>query len=255
MVNYSEAALTEQYFVYTLCGIALSAIAAIVFLHLRCKRKFAALQAQQLQSAQELDESRNKNMADAAEIEDCRATIEQLRSRLDQLKNSNDDQENSTAKEIAKLRLFHKKSKEEVLQQVEKLANEAAHLKQVALAFERWHDDVDSMMMQNRDMHIKNQEFASIVKQVILLSFNAAIEAAKAGEAGRGFSIVANEVKMLASRSELLSRSYGNSLHKNDLTITMTFQDIQAGGKMMMAAISGLEALVNRLQSMVEQES
>jgi len=134
-----------------------------------------------------------------------------------------------------------------------RLASEAQRLRGLSATFERWHEQMSSLMTQNHDMHQKNQELSAIVSHVLIVSLNASIEAARAGAAGRGFSIVASEVRTLASRSQALSKSYQDSLDRNDLITTATFQDIQAGGKMIVASLGTLGTLAAQLQSKLEQ--
>jgi len=140
--------------------------------------------------------------------------------------------------------------REDWIAHARKIDGEATRLKQFAATFERWHEQMISLMAQNHDMHSKNRELAHIVNHVLMVSLNASIEAARAGAAGRGFSIVAGEVRALATRSQALSKSYRDSLDRNDLITTATFQDIQAGGKMMTAALGSVQALARQFTSM-----
>lgn len=108
---------------------------------------------------------------------------------------------------------------------------------------ERWDDAMAQLLVHNREMHGKNDEFSTIVRQVIVVSLNASIEAARAGEHGKGFAIVAKEVRDLASRADRLSKDYRDNLYKNDLITTSTFQDLQACGKMILGALNQLKLI------------
>ena len=143
-------------------------------------------------------------------------------------------------------------SKEEVyrneLKRVKEMLNDLNLLVQ---AFDRWHGGLDSLMGHNAHMHTQNSEFFKIVNQIVILALNAAIEAARAGEEGRGFAVVADEVRNLALRSQQLSESYKENLNKNDLITSATFQDIQAGGKLIMTEVHATSDIVDKLMAQV----
>lgn len=134
------------------------------------------------------------------------------------------------------------------------LAKEIIKVNQFANVFERWHTDMNMLMDQNKEMHFQNEKFSTIVQQVVILALNAAIEAARAGESGRGFAVVADEVRKLANGSEQLSKEYRKNLYKNDLITTATFQDIQAGGKMITAALVSIDSMSKQLQTILNSQ-
>jgi methyl-accepting chemotaxis protein len=141
---------------------------------------------------------------------------------------------------------------EHALKRIAELGDQVAGFKDLALAFERWHQDMISLTEQNRRMRSMGESLSSIVRELIMLSLNAAIEAARAGQSARGFVVVAAEVRRLALNAQSLSVDLGKDLHKSDLLTTAIFQDVQAGGKLMMAAISGVEAGIRQVHSDLE---
>lgn len=157
-------------------------------------------------------------------------TIQQeMQDQIDRLQNANTEQ------------------KAELETKLQLVKSNLSDLAALLVTFERWHESLTQLMLHNAEMHKQNQEFFNIVKQIVILALNAAIEAARAGEHGRGFAVVADEVRNLAMRSQELSESYKENLNKNDFLTTATFQDIQAGGKMILTDVSSTSEIVKSL--------
>ena len=145
--------------------------------------------------------------------------------------------------------------KSRALRNCDSLGGEITQLLGVVKTFERWHAEMNTLLAHNREMHSKSEEFSAIVEQVVIVALNASIEAARAGEHGRGFAVVANEIRTLAARAEKLSKDYRANLFKNDLITTTTFQDLQAGGKMIVGAVIGLELINNRSKELLAEQA
>lgn len=107
-----------------------------------------------------------------------------------------------------------------------KLSEYMVHLKDVNVTMEEAVKVLEVLVTQAREMNNILDLIRGISEQTNLLSLNASIEAACAGSAGRGFSVVADEIRKLSDSSKELVDQIANIIEAIQLSMNNMTQKL-----------------------------
>ncbi|POA28434.1 methyl-accepting chemotaxis protein [Pseudomonas sp. GW460-R15] len=139
------------------------------------------------------------------------------------------------------------------MQRIEQLADSATSAS----------SSIESLSAEIQNIGTVLSVIKSVAEQTNLLALNAAIEAARAGEQGRGFAVVADEVRALAKRTQQSTEEIERLVSALRSAAQASVQQIQSSGELVKLAVSdalqtesalgSIAAAVSLIQQMNQQ--
>ncbi|WMN60989.1 methyl-accepting chemotaxis protein [Pseudoalteromonas xiamenensis] len=137
------------------------------------------------------------------------------------------------------------------------LANQMTRLQQ---EFEQSRIALDKLALDAQNIGKVSQAISEIAEQTNLLALNAAIEAARAGEQGRGFAVVADEVRTLAKRTQqqteeihAIIASLQQASSQTQTQMRQSVEQMHSGVEAALSTKSMLETVQSSMQAICDQ--
>lgn len=149
-----------------------------------------------------------------------------------------------------------KRAQHNCAQSASKLSSNITVLNNLNLSVVRASEKLQSLEQMASEIQSITDVINSISDQTNLLALNAAIEAARAGEHGRGFAVVADEVRALASKTAQATEQIGemlNVINRDTSTTTGVMNQLVKESDTVVSTMSELSESFNAINQLMTE--
>ncbi|EIS3740000.1 methyl-accepting chemotaxis protein [Aeromonas hydrophila] len=132
------------------------------------------------------------------------------------------------------------------------LARMTATMQQIAAMIAEANEAMGQLSSQSEQVGRVTEVIATIAEQTNLLALNAAIEAARAGEQGRGFAVVADEVRLLASRTSRSTEEISQTIASIQQQTRQTVNTVGSGTRLVEEGRGAVDSVTGTLNAMLQ---
>ncbi|ELO1555856.1 HAMP domain-containing methyl-accepting chemotaxis protein [Aeromonas hydrophila] len=132
------------------------------------------------------------------------------------------------------------------------LARMTATMQQIAAMIAEANEAMGQLSSQSEQVGRVTEVIATIAEQTNLLALNAAIEAARAGEQGRGFAVVADEVRLLASRTSQSTEEISQTIASIQQQTHQTVNTVGSGTRLVEEGRGAVDSVTGTLNAMLQ---
>lgn len=203
----------------------------------------------------------DRSQSQASSMEEMAAGLEQAAASIEGIGNTTGELDDKIRRAAARTGSLAESARE-MAGRVHGAADIVRSTNEGASQTNQTQQTLSGAMQRVRDSSIRMTEILAIIEDIAdkvnLLSLNASIEAARAGDSGRGFSVVAQEISRLADRTAQSTKEIRTLIDSTGQETKASTEAMEQSNRVfgaLLKDVRSLESIVSDLSSAVEQQS